>query len=183
MQISSAQETRKPSPYALRALLGRWSVDPQASHARFLAGTLAGLVKVPGSFHELSGDLVVDRAHAAGHLAIESASIDTGNRMRDGHLRSRAFFDAKRHRHLRYEVRSIWGHDPAWARVDGELVVAGRRTELPLDVGLRMPGSGLLELACHTQVDRIALGIRGARTMVPRAVELDLAITLRRALT
>jgi polyisoprenoid-binding protein YceI len=183
MQISSAQETRKPSPYALRGLLGRWSVDPQASHARFLAGTLAGFVKVPGSFHELSGDLVVDRAHAAGHLAIESASIDTGNRMRDGHLRSRAFFDAKRHRHLRYEVHSIWGRDPAWARVDGELVVAGRRTELPLDVTLRMPGSGLLELACHTQVDRIALGIRGARTMVPRAVELDLAITLRPALT
>jgi hypothetical protein len=40
---------------------------------------------------------------------------------------------------------------------------------------------GLVELACHIEVDRVALGIRGARAMVPRAVELDVAITLRRA--
>jgi hypothetical protein len=40
----------------------------------------------------------------------------------------------------------------------------------------------VVELACHTEVDRVALGIRGARGMVPRAVQLDVAITLRQVI-
>jgi polyisoprenoid-binding protein YceI len=181
MPITADLETRQPTPDAPRALSGRWLVDPQASHARFLAGTLAGLVKTPGRFRSLSGHLVVGRAHAAGALVIDSSSIDTGNRMRDRHLRSRAFFDVERHPQLRYEAHSISNQDPGGARIDGELIVADTRTPLPLDLALHAPTDGVVELACHTEVDRVALGIRGVRGMVPRAVQLDVAITLRRA--
>jgi polyisoprenoid-binding protein YceI len=112
---------------------------------------------------------------------IDSSSIDTGNRMRDRHLRSRDFFDVGRHPQLRYEAHSISSQDPGRARIDGELIVADTRTPLPLDVTLHAPADGVVELACHTEVDRVALGIRGARGMVPRAVQLDVAITLRQA--
>jgi polyisoprenoid-binding protein YceI len=182
MPTTADRETRKPTPHAPPTLSGRWLVDPQASHARFLARTVAGLVKTPGRFRSLSGNLVVDRPYAAGALVIDSASIDTGNRMRDGHLRSRWFFQAKRHPQLRYEAHSISSHEPGSARIDGELIVAGTRTQLPLEVTLRAPTEGLVELTCHTEVDRLALGIRGARGMVPRAVELDVAITLRQVI-
>jgi polyisoprenoid-binding protein YceI len=160
---------------------GHWLVDPRASHARFVAGTLAGLVKTPGRFRALSGDLVVDQAHASGALVIDSSSIDTGNRIRDRHLRSRGFFHVKRHPQLRYEAHSISSQDPGRARIDGELIVADTCTPLPLDVTLHAPADGVVELACHADVDRVALGIRGARGMVPRAVQLDVAITLRQA--
>jgi polyisoprenoid-binding protein YceI len=110
---------------------------------------------------------------------IDSSSIDTGNRMRDRHLRSRGFFHVKRHPQIRYEAHSISGEDPGAARIDGELIVADTRTPLSLDVSLRAPTDGVVELAGHTEVDRVALGIRGARGMVPRAVQLDVAITLR----
>jgi polyisoprenoid-binding protein YceI len=180
--IAADHDTRKPAPDTLPALAGSWLVDPQASHARFVAGTLAGLVRTPGRFRSLSGHLVVDQARAAGALVIDSSSIDTGNRVRDRHLRSRDFFDVKRHPQLRYEARSISSQDPGRARIEGELIVAGASTPLPLDVTLRAPIDGLVELACQTEVDRVALGIRGARGMVPRAVQLDLAITLRRAI-
>jgi polyisoprenoid-binding protein YceI len=178
MPIAAAHETRKPTPHTPAALSGRWLVDPQASHARFIARTLAGLVKTPGRFHSLSGNLVVDQAYAAGALVIDSSSIDTGNRIRDRHLPSRDFFDVKRHPQLRYEAHSISGRAPGRARIDGQLIVADTCIRLPLDVTLHAPADGLLELACHTEVDRVALGIRGARGMVPRAVQLDLAITL-----
>ncbi|MDX6661642.1 MAG: hypothetical protein QOJ55_2464 [Solirubrobacteraceae bacterium] len=182
MPITADIETRRPA-VGTPAISGRWMVDPQASHAGFVAGTLAGLVKTQGRFGSLSGDLVVDEAHATGALVIDSSSIDTGNRMRDRHLRSRAFFDVKRHPHLRYEAQWISGREPGRARIEGELIVADIRTPLPLDVGLRTPADGVLEFACRTEVDRVALGIRGARGMVPRAVQLDLAITLRQAIT
>jgi polyisoprenoid-binding protein YceI len=182
MPSTADRETRKPAPDTPPALLGRWEVDPQASHARFVAGTLAGLVKTPGQFRSLSGNLIVEEAQAAGSVVIDSSSIDTGNRIRDRHLRSRDFFDVKRHPQLRYNAHSISSQDSGRARIEGELIVADTCTQLPLDVTLHAPSDGLIELACHIEVNRVALGIRGARGMVPRAVELDVAITLRRAI-
>src|ERR1700682_5982704 len=129
MPITADRKTRKPAPGPPPALSGRWLVDQQASRARFLAGTLAGLVKIPGRFGALSGNLVVDGAHAAGALVIDSSSIDTGNRIRDRHLRSRDFFDIKRHPQLRYEAHSISSHDPGGARIEGEVIAADTRTQ------------------------------------------------------
>jgi polyisoprenoid-binding protein YceI len=182
MPITADHETHTPTPDTPPLLSGCWLVDPQASHARFVAGILAGLVKTPGRFRVLSGNLVVDQAHAEGALVIDSASIDTGNRMRDRHLRSRGFFDVRRHPQVRYEAHSISRQDPGRVRIHGELIIAETRTPLSLDVTLRAPTDGVVELACHTEVDRVALGIRGARGMVPRAVQLDVAITLRQAI-
>jgi polyisoprenoid-binding protein YceI len=181
MPIAADRRTHKPTPDTPPALLGRWLVDPQASEARFVAATLAGLVKTPGRFREVSGDLVVDHAHAAGALVIDSSSIDTGNRIRDRHLRSRDFLDVRRHPQLGYEAHSISSQDSGRARIDGKLSVGDTCTPLPLDVTLHAPADGVIELTCHAEVDRFALGIRGARGMVPRAVQLDVAITLRRA--
>jgi polyisoprenoid-binding protein YceI len=181
MPIAARRETRNPTLDTPPALAGSWLVDPQASHAAFLAGTLAGLVKTAGRFRALSGSLDVGQAGAAGLLIIDASSIDTGNRMRDHHLRSRDFFHVKRHPHLRYEAHAISGRERDSARIEGELIVAGTRTALPLDVRLDAAAEGVVELSCQTEVDRVALGIRGARAMVPRTVELEIAITLRRA--
>jgi polyisoprenoid-binding protein YceI len=177
MQAAAERETRPRDTPPI--LVGSWEVDPQASHARFVAGTLGGVLKTAGSFRSLSGSLVVGQTETAGGLAIDSSSIDTGNGMRDRHLLSREFFDVKRHPQVRYRVHSISSQDPGRARIDGELIVADVCTPLPLDVTLDAPADGVVELACHTEVDRVALGIRGARGMVPRAVQLDVAITLR----
>jgi polyisoprenoid-binding protein YceI len=119
MLSAADRQTRKPTGDPPTAVSGRWRVDPQASHARFVAGTLAGLVKTTGRFRALSGNLVVDQGHVAGALVIDSSSIDTGNRIRDRHLRSRDFFDVKRHPQLRYEARSISSQDRGRARIDG----------------------------------------------------------------
>jgi hypothetical protein len=45
----------------------------------------------------------------------------------------------------------------------------------------RVDGDDVIEIACRTRVDRIALGVRGSRGIVPRTVEVDVAITLPRA--
>jgi polyisoprenoid-binding protein YceI len=179
MPTIATSEIRKPARDT--DLLGHWQVEPQTSHARFGARTLAGLVETSGRFRSISGRLVVDGALAAGGLVLDSSSIDTGNRIRDRHLRSRGFFHVARHPQLRYEARSVLRAERGRVRIDGELIVAGNRTHLPLDVSVRTLSEDRVELACETEVDRLALGVRAARMMVPRAVQLDVVITLRRA--
>jgi polyisoprenoid-binding protein YceI len=179
MPITATSEIREPTKDT--DLLGHWHVEPRASHARFRARTLAGLVETSGRFRSISGWIVVDGAVVAGALVIDPSSIETGNRIRDRHLRSRAFFHVARHPEIRYEARSVSRAERGKARLDGELIVAGNRTHLPLEVSVRTLSEERVELACETEVDRLARGVRGARMMVPRAVQLDVAVTLRRA--
>jgi len=65
-------------------------------------------------------------------------------------------------------------------QLDGDLVVAGVRTVLELEGTLRLREDGGAEIASRTCVDRVGLGLRGARMLVPREVELDVTIVLRR---
>jgi polyisoprenoid-binding protein YceI len=160
---------------------GTWLVDTQRSYARFVAATLRGAVKVPGAFGSLSGGLVVGADGASGALTIDADSVDTRNRLRDRHLRSRDFFDVAQHPELRYELRSLTPNAGDLVALEGELIVAGRRTSLPLEATVRALSDGGAEIACCTRVDRVALGVRGARAMVPRTVELDILVRLRRS--
>jgi polyisoprenoid-binding protein YceI len=180
MPTAIERETRQLIGAPPAALSGRWLIDAQESHARFVASTLGGLVGTPGRFRSLSGNLVADGGRAGGELVIDPSSIDTGNRLRDRHLRSRGFFDVRRHPQLRYHAHAISSRGPGAARIEGQLTLADSCTPLALDVSVRAPSEGVVELACRTEVDRVALGIRGARGVVPRAVQLDLQITLRR---
>jgi polyisoprenoid-binding protein YceI len=159
---------------------GTWNVDAKNSHARFTAASLAGLVKTPGHFRSLSGDLTIEQDRATGVLRIDASSIDTGNRLRDHHLRRGDFFAAAKHPELRYELHTLTALEPDRVRLNGELVIAGTRTALPLDAELRVHSDQVVEISARTDVDRVALGVRGAPGMVPRTVELDTRVTLRR---
>jgi polyisoprenoid-binding protein YceI len=159
---------------------GAWSVDAEASHARFTAATFAGLVKTPGRFRSLSGDLTIEQDGATGVLRLDAASIDTGNRLRDHHLRGRDFFAVGKHPELRYELQALTAAGPDKLHLDGELTIAGRRTVLPLEADLRVHADTSVEISARTEVDRVALGVRGAPGMVPRGVELDIRVILRR---
>jgi polyisoprenoid-binding protein YceI len=160
------------------AIVGAWRVDAEQSHARFVAATLRGAVKVPGAFGSLSGGLLVGGEGASGTLAIDASSVDTGNRLRDRHLRGRDFFGVAKHPQLDYELRSLTHGPDDQVRLDGDLVVAGTRTGLPLEGTLRLREDGGVEIAIRTRVDRVVLGLRGARLMVPREVELDVTVVL-----
>ena len=121
---------------------GAWRVDAEQSHAHFVAATLRGAVKVPGAFGSLSGSLVVGADGASGTLAIDASSVDTGNRLRDRHLRGRDFFSVAKHPQLRYELRSLTHGPDDLVQIDGDLGVAGTSTALPLEGTLRMSDDG-----------------------------------------
>jgi polyisoprenoid-binding protein YceI len=181
MQTNPALETWTHTPQSSPppGLAGSWRVDPEASKAHFTAGNLAGLMSVSGRFRSLAGSLSVGERNVRGMLRINAATIDTGNRLRDRHLRSSDFLAAAKHRELRYEAERL-DVDGAAVRIDGELIVAGTRSRLPLTAELHLHDEDAIVIACHARVDRVALGVRGARGVVSRMVDLDIAVTLRR---
>src|SRR5690242_15656803 len=73
---------------------GTWSIDPVRSTVSFTARHL-GVAKVRGTFGAVEGTITTtgDPLLSSVVATIRTASIDTGNRQRDAHLRSADFLD------------------------------------------------------------------------------------------
>jgi YceI-like domain len=101
----------------------RWRLDPTRSAAEFSVPHFWGLTRVKGRFDHLDGWLETDRnGHVRLELIVDAASLNTGNRKRDQHLRSADFFDTQHHPELRFQ--SVIAGDAGNGRlhVEGELV-------------------------------------------------------------
>jgi polyisoprenoid-binding protein YceI len=72
---------------------GTWTIDPAHTSLAFSVRHL--MSRVRGSFSDVSGQIVTDRNPSRCQVtaAIALASVNTGNPMRDDHLRSPDFFD------------------------------------------------------------------------------------------
>lgn len=115
---------------------GRWTLDPAHSTVGAVAQHL-GISSVRGHFTEFSGQIrIAARVEESSVTAtITSASIDTGNKQRDDHLRSADFLDVDVYPEITY--RSTGGLVPAgpdrWT-VHGELTMRDHTNEVELDL-------------------------------------------------
>jgi polyisoprenoid-binding protein YceI len=98
----TSMTTGTPQPTAPPAVeTTRWRIDPARSSLEFMTPTVWGLTRVRGRFERYDGILDL-RQQPALDLTIEGASLTTGNRLRDRHLRSAEFFDAEHHPMVRF---------------------------------------------------------------------------------
>jgi polyisoprenoid-binding protein YceI len=105
---------------------GRFTLDAANSSVRFHNKTFWGLATVHGTFGSVRGSGEV-AADGTGHgtLIIDAASLDTKNKKRDTHLRSKDFFLADDFPEITFEATEITPSDDGTAKVDGELTVRG----------------------------------------------------------
>lgn len=77
---------------------GIWEIDPGHAEVAFIGRHLM-LTKVRGRFTRVSGAIAVAQDPTASRLevTIDMASVDSGDRARDDHLRSPDFFDVEKH--------------------------------------------------------------------------------------
>ena len=94
------------NPRSGETMAGSWQVDPQRSSVEFRVGNFWGLATVQGHFGDYQGKLDLG-ADPAIELAIDAASLDTGNSKRDEHLRSTDFFDAEHHPRVQFVAQSV----------------------------------------------------------------------------
>lgn len=123
---------------------GPWTIDPAHSSVAAVAQHL-GISSVHGRFTEFQGRIDIaegpgDTEKSRVDAVIEAASIDTGNSMRDGHLKSPDFLDVERYPQITYRSTDLTVAGTDHWTVHGELGMHGVVREVDLD--LRYLGTG-----------------------------------------
>jgi polyisoprenoid-binding protein YceI len=112
---------------AVEDISGDYVID--ASHSRIgFSARHAMVTTVRGAFKEFEGTARIDSANPSAssvRLTINTASIDTGNADRDGHLVSPDFFDAKSNPEITFVSTKVDKvDDETWA-ITGDLTISG----------------------------------------------------------
>ncbi|MEU2338534.1 YceI family protein [Streptomyces sp. NPDC006654] len=121
---------------------GPWTVDPAHSTVGAVAQHL-GISSVRGRFTDFSAAIEIapdDVTKSRVQAVIRAASIDTGNGMRDTHLRSADFLDVERHPEITYVSTGVTAAGSDRWTVHGELSLRG--VVRPVDLDLAYLGTG-----------------------------------------
>ncbi|MGW1375673.1 YceI family protein [Streptomyces sp. NPDC002446] len=120
---------------------GPWTIDPMHSTVAAVAQHL-GISSVHGRFTEFGGriEIAEDLEKSRVEAVIKAASIDTGNGMRDGHLRSDDFLNVEEFPELAYRSTGLTAAGPDRWTVHGELALHG--VVRPVDLELSYLGTG-----------------------------------------
>ncbi|MEV8433032.1 YceI family protein [Streptomyces sp. HUAS 31] len=145
-----AQPPEPPAP-------GDWEVEPAHTSIGFTARHI-GLARIHGRFNSFAGAVrIADPVErSAMHVVIDAASIDTGVRMRDDHLRSADFLDVAAFPTLEfYSERFVHKGGTRWA-VTGALTLHGVTRTVVLDteyLGLGNGMEGEVRAACRATTE------------------------------
>ena len=125
--LAAAAPAAAPVPAAVPATAARvYQIDPVHSSVGFSVRHLVS--RVAGNFREFGGTLNVDPknvATATGEFVAKTASIDTGNEKRDGHLQSPDFFDAEKFPEIKLVLASVVPSGDGSATVKGDFTMLG----------------------------------------------------------
>ncbi|MGW4637995.1 YceI family protein [Sphaerisporangium sp. NPDC004334] len=120
---------------------GLWTIDPAHSKVAATAQHL-GLSSVQGRFAEFAGRIQIGATAESSSVVaeIDAASIDTGNRTRDEHLRSADFLHVAAHPRISFRSTGLSPAGPDRWTMRGELTLAG--VTRPVDLALSYLGAG-----------------------------------------
>jgi polyisoprenoid-binding protein YceI len=109
-----------------------WEIDPVHSQVTFSVKHMM-ISTVKGHFRVLSGKLDIDEQHPESswvEAEVDTASIDTREPNRDGHLRSPDFFDAEHYPKLVFKSKKVEPLGDSEYRVLGDLTIRGVTKEV-----------------------------------------------------
>ncbi|WP_405615620.1 YceI family protein [Streptomyces sp. NBC_01508] len=114
---------------------GGWNIDPAHSSVATVAQHL-GISSVRGRFAEFGGRVEIASApeHSRVDAVIDATSIDTGNAVRDKHLRSPDFLDTERYPEITYHSTGVSRSGPDRWTVRGDLSLHGVVRKVALDL-------------------------------------------------
>jgi polyisoprenoid-binding protein YceI len=156
----------------------RFRILTEASELVFHA--TSRLVNADGRFTRFTGEAVVDPADLASALVsvtIDAASLDTGIRRRDDHLRSEDFFHVERFPTITFESTRVEGSGRRLVVV-GRLTLRGitREVAVPLEVDV---SGGKLEARGRLQINRGDYGIIYDSALNPIGQRVRIDFTFR----
>jgi polyisoprenoid-binding protein YceI len=145
----------------------RWSVDDGESSVEFAVKTFWGLTTVRGRFDRIGGWYDTGPDGTTIELTIDADSLDTGNSMRDKHLRSTDFFGVVEHPEVRFTSTRVRHRGDGTLHVEGDLEAAGTVVPLELDATVQQVGD-VLEVEAATTVDHRLFGMSSGQLAMIR---------------
>ncbi len=163
--------------------VGTWSLDANRSSFAFKNKTVWGLMNVKGRFTKFRGEGHVDAGgQVTGRIDIKAASVGTGIKQRDNHLRSADFFDAEQNPDITVTVTGVDHADGDEVNVRADISIRGNTVALPMRARTALLDDGAVRLTTTTTVDRHQLGVSGnILGMMPRNTTLSADAVFRRA--
>ena len=119
-------------------IAGTWTIDPAHTTVSFVVRHL--MSRVRGAFSEVSGQIITrpDLSGSTTAATIAVSSVNTGNEMRDNHLRSADFFEAERYPVISFASTGLRPADGSWL-MSGELTI--RDVTRPVDLEVEFLGT------------------------------------------
>jgi polyisoprenoid-binding protein YceI len=140
-------------------LAGSWALDGARSSVGLRTKSVWGMVKVKGVFSQVSGAAVISPAgEATGTITVVAASIDTGMKKRDDHLRSADFFDAAKYPDITFSAASVTLTGEG-AVVSGTLTVRDQTRPVTVNGTVSAQGADEISLDAELPVNRGEYGL------------------------
>jgi polyisoprenoid-binding protein YceI len=163
---TNAQNVLKPaeSPSAIRFVIRNFGINVE--------GTLTGI----------RGEIVFDPAQpgrARFDVTVQAASIQTGNRMRDDHLRKKDYLDVERHPEIRLRSTSvIAGADPGVFTLAGVLTIKGVARDIRIPFRAVPEGDGF-RFKGEFRINRRDYGVGGSSISLSDELTIYLEVSVR----
>ena len=144
---------------------GAYALDASHSQVGFAVRHLM-VSKTRGRFSEFAGtvDIAENPLESSVAVTIQTASVDTRDEQRDGHLRSGDFFDVEAWPTMTYQSRSVRQVGQGRYVVEGDLTIKGVTQAVPLELsfegGATDPWGGVrVGFSAKAELDREAFGL------------------------
>ncbi|HZU64855.1 MAG TPA: YceI family protein [Novosphingobium sp.] len=176
-----AQTPGNAAPTAAKA--GTYGVEPWHTRVQFSVDHM-GFTDWFGDFTGISGQLVLDPAHAAADkvdITIPVASVSTTNTKLDGELKSADWFDAARYPEIHFVSTKVVRTGPAAALITGDLTFHG--VTKPVTLAAHFHGAGVNPLSkgftvgfdATTSIKRSDFGVKTYLPMIGDKVTLRIS--------
>jgi polyisoprenoid-binding protein YceI len=159
--MSASNQLTPSAAQALRdgTAAGSWTLDASRSQVLLKSKSMWGLVPVKGAFRQVSGTGTVSPAgEVTGTVTVAAASVDTGNKKRDDHLRSADFFDVASHPAITFTVDQV-RPSGAGVTVSGQLGVRDRTRPASFDAQVSRLDGDEVHLDGELLVNRADFGL------------------------
>lgn len=113
---------------------GLWTLDMSHSEIGFTVRH-AGISKVRGRFTDASAEAKIGRSlvDASLHATVKTASFDSGDANRDGHVKGPDFFDVENFPEMTFRATSVEGDGEDYT-LTGDLTIRGITKPIELEV-------------------------------------------------
>ncbi len=165
-----------------------WNID--AAHTEVGFDVRHFFSKVHGVFHDVAGTIVFDEADPAAtkiDASVKTASVDTGNEKRDGHLQSADFFNAATDSIISFKSSKVTKAGKNKFKIEGDFTLRGVTKKVVFDAEFLGAGDisvdknswgGKAGFTATTVINRKDYGVNWNKTLDNGGLMVDDMVTI-----